>query len=820
MIAASVQPLSAQVASYDGGIVVDVTQPGYSEGGAWTPQYSWYLSGQSLTPVHQTEAPGSWAQWTAKIPAAGKYRVYFWHIPNRETEAKIEIGHDGQTETLTRNVAFGHLGWTSLGDYDFAAGENGFVKFMHDDTKELIVNSVKFLPVADIPPLPSLPPYPKPDGSFPRIDSAGNMILSGVPYQIFYQELQEETTAHPEVIATNLDETFDIARAQGVNTLGTTIYWRTFEPTPGAYDYTILDALIEKARARHMHLSLILFFAWRNLQSYYLPEYIAKDPATYWLVTLPDGKPDPHRKVSPFADATRAAETKALTALFQRVLEKDPDHQVVLLAQIENEMPSWRDYSAPALAAWNAPVPQALMDFLGTHEGSINRLVWDDWQAQGHKTAGTWAEVFGNNDKANRFFGVWSAGRYIQALVTDLKKVINLPFYMNAWMGESPCTYTYMDIFHASAPVLDAMGPDAYGTFATWESDVGLSVRSWNHMVIPEENHTAESMWRAIGNYDALINGQWRTVEGLDWLDCRETCDLIGTMAPLIAAQRGTGDMWGFYQGIHALGESWSDYFQDLKITYTATAPSHAPLVKLKAPTPGDANLKRGELDGCGLLIALGGGEYVLTSTRLDIALAYIKGGPITVTDAQAGHFDQGTWISEGPATVEQKAEEIRFHFPTENRRYGQIRFKLSSTARNPARVFEAERGTYLKRAAPTFNAGASGAFGVTDIRGAGAGVEFANNAGFAAGGLTIRYACGAPMQATVFINGQKARDIDFPATGPNGNSSWTEKSIALDVPVGATFSIQAGPRETAPDLDCVMLSRDAPSPAPAAAAP
>jgi hypothetical protein len=816
------QPLNAQQTCFDGGIVVDYPDAGYTEGGAWEDVTgSYFTAGQSWTDVRSTGQDSAWAQWTAKLPAAGKYRVFFWHVPSTDTNAKIEVVHNGQTQTLNWNMQYGHLGWSSLGDYDFAAGSDASVKITHGEGK-LLVDSVKFISLANLKPIPPLPPYPKPDGSFPHLDKQGNLLLSGQPYPVLYQETTEDTFAHPESIAANFDETFDIALAQGVNTLGTTLYWKTFETAPGVYDYTIIDALIEKARARNMHLSLVLFFAWRNLQSYYVPAYIAKDHATYLNDKLPGGADDPHYKVSPFADATRAAETKALTALFQRVLVKDPNHQVVIMAQIENEMPSGRDYSAPAMAAWNGPVPQQLFDFLTANEGSINRMIWNAWQKHGHKTAGTWAEVFGDDNNGSRVFGVWTAGTYIQSLITDLKKVLNVPYYMNAWQHESPSSYSYMDVFGAAVPSLDGMGPDAYGNLDKWEEDVGLSWRSWNHMTIAEQHHTAQAIWRAIGNYNAMISGEYYDVEGLDWLCSRETYDLLNEMAPLIASKRGTGDMLGFFQSRRSAGESWSEYFHDLKITYTATVRPHtfAQFVKeVPAPCEKINNVALGELDGCGLLISLGNREYVITSTRMDVTLSYINGGPIAVADAQTGHFQNGDWVSEGPASVQQQDEGVRFSFPTENRHYGQVRFKLGSSARNPAEVFEAERGKLLKEAEPAYSYGASGAFGVTNIKSEGDGVEFATHADFAANGLTMRYASGADTKATIFVNGTSTQDVDFPMTGSITN--WAQKTIAISVPQGATVSIQAGKATVAPDLDCIMLSRDAPpaepGPAPAA---
>jgi len=819
LLATSLHPARAQQTCFDGGLLVDYGNPGYSEGGAWEDVTgNYYTAGQSWTDVRRTGQDGAWAKWIVKIPTTAKYRVYFWHVPNDAPGTKIEIVHNGQTETMTRGMKYGHIGWTSLGDYDFASGSEASVKMTRGEGM-LMVDSVKFLRVDKIKPPVPLPPYPKPDGSFPHLDEKGNLILSGQPYPVLYQELLEDTVAYPESIP-YADEIFDIALAQGVNTLGTTLYWRAFETAPGVYDYSVIDALIEKARARHMHLSLVLFFAWRDLQSGYVPDYISKDRATYLNVKNPDGSDANGYQVSAFADATRAAETKALQALFHRVLEKDPDHQIVIMAQLENEMPSLRDYSPPALEAWKGQVPKELIDYLTNNEGTVNRMIWNEWQNHGRKTAGTWSEVFGDttDSTSDRIFGIWCFGHlYIEPLIDDLKKVLPIPLYMNAWQHESPSSYNYMDVFHAAVPSLDGMGPDAYGDLDKWEEDVGLSYRPWLRMTIPEQHHTANALWRAVGTYNTLLSGQYYDVEGSDWLCSRETYDIFTAMYPLIASKRGTSDIIGFFQSRHSAGESWSEYFNDLKITYTATVRPHtfAQFIK-ETPAPCEKinNVTLGELDGCGLLVSLGNGEYVLTSTRLDVAFSYINGGGIRVSDAQIGHFENGKWISEGTAKVEQDGERVRFSFPTENRRYGQVRFKLASTANNPAKVYEAERGLLLKDAEPFYNYGASGAFGVTNLKSVGAGIEIKTNASFDAGALTVRYTCDGPSKATVFVNGKSVRDIDFPATGSTTN--WAETSIALGVPRDATISLQADKDAPGPNLDCIMLSRDSPASFPA----
>ena len=797
------QHVKAQELCADGGLLVDYGDNGYEEGGAWESLGgNYYTTGQSGSDVRQSGQDGAWIKWSVKIPTAGKYRVYLWRVASTDTSAKIEVAHNGQTETLTHDMRYGHIGWTSLGDYDFATGSDASVKVTRGDGL-LILDSVKFLPLQNYKAPAPLPPYPKPDGTTAHLDDKGNLILNGQPYPVLYQELCESST-EGAVTVPYFDEIFDNALAQGVNTLGTTLYWRSFETSPGVYDYTVIDALIEKARARNMHLDLVLFFGWRNLQSYYVPAWIAKDHATYLGTTLPDGTVDPHYKVSPFADATRAAETRALQALFQRVVEKDPNHQVVILAQLENEMPCLRDYSAPAMAVWNGQVPKELTDYLAANEGTFGRQAFSAWIRHGRKTTGTWSQVFGDDSTGSRIFAAWTLGHYyIEPMVQDLKKVLTIPLYQNAWLGESPSTYNHMDVYHAAAPDIEAMGPDAYGDLEKWEHDVGLSYRPQIRMAIAEQHHSANTLWRATANYNALLDGEYFGVEGGDWLASVETYNLFTSMYPLIASKRGSGDMLGFFQGRNLLGTKWSEYFQNLKVTYIATTQPHLDMSKK------NDNVALSELDGCGLLVALGNGEYVLTSTRMDIALSYINGGPISVADAQSGHFEKGNWVSEGTPQVQQNGDGVRFSFPTENRHYGQIKFKLASSASNPAQVYEAERGSLLNSAELLFSPAASGAFGVTSLKGAGDGVTIATHADFAAKALTIRYATQSSARAKIFLDGKDVQDVDFGATGSATN--WAEKTVALDIPQGSTLSIQGVKGGSGPSLDCVILSRDAP---------
>lgn len=333
-----------------------------------------------------------------------------------------------------------------------------------------------------------------------------------------------------------------------------------------------------------MHLSLVLFWGFRNLQSNHIPRYIGSDLVTYaWTGNA----------MSMFCEPCRARESAALNALLARVKDKDPAHQVVVAVQLENEMPGNREKGALGDQMWmeKSAVPADLTAYLVANEATLSAWLKNAWTRAGKKTAGTWTDVFGRDGE--RAFGVYYMGMYQEALISEAKKVLPLPFYCNAWAGESPCWPDYMDIFHVAAPSLDGMGPDSYNgdDYTAWETNVGKARRPWNSVVVPEQHQSVKSIWRAIATHGAFLRGQYYDVEGLDWLKSRQTYDLIGQMMPVLTARKGTGDL---------------------------------------AP-----------------------GDYVVVSRRIDVALSSAAGGTLEVASAESGHFADGAWVADGPAPVQ-----------------------------------------------------------------------------------------------------------------------------------------------------------------------
>lgn len=245
------------------------------------------------------------------------------------------------------------------------------------------------------------------------------------------------------------------AAALHVNTVQAPVYWETFEPAPGHYDFSEVDKLIDGARAHHVRLDLLWFGTWKNGAGHYVPAWIKNDPATY--PRLQDADHHPLDGMSPFGHETEARDRAAFVALMTHLRQTDSATHTVILVQVENEpglLGTVRDHSAAADAAFNAAVP-------------------DDVLKASHLTkTGDWRAVFGA-DAAEKF-SAWAVARYINAIAAAGHAAYPLPLYVNAWMRyrgltqpgtEYPsggATVNVLDIWKSQSPAIDVIGTDSY----------------------------------------------------------------------------------------------------------------------------------------------------------------------------------------------------------------------------------------------------------------------------------------------------------------------------------------------------------------------
>jgi beta-galactosidase GanA len=278
------------------------------------------------------------------------------------------------------------------------------------------------------------------------------LMVDGSPYFLLGAQV-DNSSGWP----TRLDAVWPAADLLKLNTLEVPVYWEQMEPVRGSFDFSVVDALIQQARAHKMHLVLLWFGTWKNGKMHYVPDWVKSDPVTYPRMLSKSGAPID--VLSPNATANLDADRTAFTALMHHLKQADPQH-TVLMMQVENESGSLglvRDFSPMAQKIFDAPVPADLLKAL-------------------NKQPGTWSQVFGND--ADETFAAWSVSRYINAVAAAGKQELPLPMYVNNWL-KSPRAFpittvpgddypsggpsiNMFPVWKAMAPAIDLLAPDIY----------------------------------------------------------------------------------------------------------------------------------------------------------------------------------------------------------------------------------------------------------------------------------------------------------------------------------------------------------------------
>lgn len=269
------------------------------------------------------------------------------------------------------------------------------------------------------------------------------------------------------------------------NTVEVPVYWEQFEPDPGKFDYTNVDALLGQAREHHVHLVILWFGTWKNGSGHYMPLWVKASPERFPRAMDIRGRPID--SPSPYAPETLDADTRAFAALMDHLKSTDRE-RTVLMVQVENEAGTWgsvRDYSPAAQKQFEAPVPVEVLAAL-------------------HRAAPmpptSWAEVFG--DDADEFFHAWSVARYVGHVAAAGKAIYPLPLYANAALrdpldpGRPPRyesggpTDNVIDIWKAAAPAIDLVAPDVYMSDSPrYLKVLDLYARPDNALFVPETGH-------------------------------------------------------------------------------------------------------------------------------------------------------------------------------------------------------------------------------------------------------------------------------------------------------------------------------------------
>ena len=320
--------------------------------------------------------------------------------------------------------------------------------------------------------------------------------LSNLPCPILGGELSNSAATSVE----DIDEVMPRMKALGLNTLLVPAYWELMEPREGKFDFTLIDRTIDVARQEHLHVVFLWFGVWKNSMSCYAPGWFKQDTKRFPRAMTAEGKQ--MEIASCFSDNVLQADLKAFSALMRHIRERDPQREVVIMMQIENEigmLESARDHSPLAEKVYK-------QERLRVGERS---------SGMGASAGMTWAERYGTDEYADEKFMALSYARYVEHLAKAAREIHDMPLYVNAAMnsrGRRPGEYPsagplahLIDFWHEGAPSIDLLAPDIYDTgFKSWCAQYAMPLRPQdggtvkNRLFIPESRCCENSGVRAL----------------------------------------------------------------------------------------------------------------------------------------------------------------------------------------------------------------------------------------------------------------------------------------------------------------------------------
>jgi hypothetical protein len=509
----------------------------------------------------------------------------------------------------------------------------------------------------------------------PQIKQNGavkQMFVDGKPFIMLSGELHNSSASSIEY----MKPAWDNLKAMNLNTVVSTVSWELMEPEEGKFNFDLVDAQITEARKRDLRLVLIWFASWKNGDSNYTPVWVKTDPKRFPVQAKNPPKEGKFNMfysmygeartlpLSPLGEQSMLAEAKAYRALMRHIKETDPQHTVIMM-QVDNEMGllgDSRDRSPLADAAWAKPVPAELINYFTKNKSALLPEMEEVWGRNGYKTSGTWAEVFGSDEWAEEVFMAWHYSKYIQKVITEGKAELDIPMYVNAWLGpqpggEIPGKYPsggpvarVMDVWRAGAPANDLLAPDIYvddfkGVLAEYS-------RSGNPVWIPEAKDQTGNMFWALGHHSAL----GFAVFGIDDLNEKgqlaKAYDVLDEMLPQLAGWQAAGKVEGILilEGENSQVISIGGY----KITISKPRMFGQPVAEAgddKKLLAGGISLNSRSMPDdnrpFGMIINTGADEFLFIGSNLSPSFSVESPGTgkVAIGSIDEGLYENGNWV-------------------------------------------------------------------------------------------------------------------------------------------------------------------------------
>jgi len=435
-------------------------------------------------------------------------------------------------------------------------------------------------------------------------------------------------------------------KAMRLNTVLVPVSWELVEPEEGRYDFTLVDGLIAGARSHDLKIVVLWFGTWKNSMSCYAPEWVKRDQRRFPRARTSDGRPV--EILTPFSRETRQADQRVFARLMRHLRETDGSRHTVIMVQVENEIgmiPEARDHCAEADEAFAQEVPADLMFSLQSNEVTLTEELRLAWNSAGHRSSGSWTQVFGNGAQTEEIFMAWHFARYTNAVADAGKKEYPLPMYVNAALirpnytpGQYPSAGPLphlMDVWKAAAPQIDFLAPDIYfRNFAEW---LGRFDRGGNAVFVPEvdRHQSAANAFYALARHNAMGYSPFSIESATDPATNQFALgyDVLHQLAPMILERQGTGDLAGFLLDSAAQSARFRLGGYVFTVKHEGTWP-YAPRSTGEVPRYG------------GMIIRISDEEFYVAGTGVLVTFAPASDSTAVagIASIDEGTFVQGTW--------------------------------------------------------------------------------------------------------------------------------------------------------------------------------
>lgn len=502
--------------------------------------------------------------------------------------------------------------------------------------------------------------------SIPHLDKRGKatqLIVDGRPFLVLGGELTNSASSSMEY----MQPYWPKLAAANMNTVLAAVTWELVEPEPGKFDFALVDGAIREARRNHLRLIFIWFGSWKNADSTYTPLWVKKNQKQYPLFMPESGQAITYLSV--FKEANWKADANAFAALMRHIREVDGEAHTVIMMQVENEVGcpgGTRDHSPEATAAFNAPVPKQLMDYLVKNKENLVSEFRQYWEAAGGKTSGTWAEVFGNQPMTNEIFMAWYYALYVDKVTKAGKAEYALPMFINVALGEAIGQYSsggglpiQLNVWQQGAPAIDIIAPDIYlPNFAEWCARYN---RSGNPLWIPETSSNPANAFYAIGNHASIGISPFGIERQADAsTPLAQAYGLLAQAAPLVLEAQAKGTIKAVSLNAQHAEETvklgnYSFAFSMGRARRPAAPAPAAPAGAGRGGQPAPAPAAGGFPGGFGggatqsssyaILISTGPDDYVILGSGIQATFNGPGPSPAAVATLEEGAYVDGRWV-------------------------------------------------------------------------------------------------------------------------------------------------------------------------------